>query len=99
MAPRSLPVAKSRKEKPSFEQLLGRLAASFKNRLVPPLGGYVYRFPIYLPLLSEGQEVFSEHQQALLADLFHDCFAGFSEAPSEGTPPWWRSWSPAGRVP
>ncbi len=34
-------MAKSRKEKPSFEQMLGRLAASFKNRLVPPLGGYV----------------------------------------------------------
>ena len=51
-----------------------------------------------MPLLSEGQEVFSEHLRALLADLFHDCFAGFSEAASEGTPLWYGSWSPAGAV-
>src|SRR5881394_4011870 len=57
MASRSNPVAKTRKEKASFEQMLGQLTASFKGRLVPPLGGYVYRFTIYLPLLSEGRAV------------------------------------------
>jgi hypothetical protein len=91
-------VAKPRREKPSFEQLLTRLAADFKNRLVPPLGGYVYRFTIYLPILSEGKEVFSSRQRFLLARLFHACFAGFSETTSEGTPPWYGSWSPAGAV-
>lgn len=91
-------MAKSRNKKPSFEQMLGQLTASFKNRLVPPLGGYVYRFTIYLPLLSEGQEVFSGQQRALLANLFHDCFGGFSEAASEGNPPWYGSWSPPGTV-
>src|SRR5258707_15425441 len=98
MAPRSNPVGKTRKEKPSFEQMLDRLMVSFKGRLVPPLGGYVYRFTIYLPLLSDGKEVFSTEQRFLLARLFHACFAGFSEAASEGTPPWHGSWSPPGAV-
>ena len=91
-------MGKTRKVKPSFEQMLDRLTASFKGRLVPPLGGYVYRFTIYLPLLSDGMEVFSTEQRFLLARLFHVCFAGFSEAASEGTPPWYGSWSPPGAV-
>jgi len=78
--------------------MLGQLTASFRGRLVPPLGGYVYRFTIYLPLLSEGHAVFSRDQRALLANLFHACFAGFSEAASEGTPPWYGSWSPPDAV-
>ena len=89
-------VARTRKEKRSFEQMLGQLSVNFKNRLVPPLGGYVYRFTIYLPLLSQGKEVFSSRQRALLAKVFHNCFAGFSESASEGNPPWYGSWSPPG---
>jgi hypothetical protein len=91
-------VAKRRKEKPSFEQMLSQLTAKFEGRLVPPLGGYVYRFTIYLPLLSDGKEVFSEQQRFHLARLFHACFEGFSESASEGNPPWYGSWSPPGAV-
>jgi hypothetical protein len=58
------------------------------------LGGYAYRFAIFLPLLSEGKGVFTDVQRALLADLFHDCFAGFSETTGEGSPPWHGSWLP-----
>ena len=89
-------MARTRSPKPKFEQLLGQLSARFRNRLVPPLSGYVYRFTIYLPLLCEGKEVFSERQRFLLARLFHKCFAGFSETASEGNPPWYGSWAPPG---
>lgn len=89
-------MARPRREKQSFEQRLNQLAASFTGLLVPPLGGYVYRFTIYLPILSRGKEVFSSVQRAHLATLFHNCFKGFSETASEGTPPWYGSWSPPG---
>jgi len=56
----------------------------------------VYRFTIFLPLLSEGKEVFSREQRYLLADLFHDCLGGFTEASTEGHPPWYGSWAPPG---
>ena len=89
-------MARARSPKLRFEQLLDQLAARFRNRLVPPLSGYVYRFTIYLPLLCEGKEVFSNRQRFLLARLFHECFAGFSETASEGNPPWYGSWAPLG---
>jgi len=76
--------------------MLHTLQASFQGRLAPPLGGFVYRFTIFLPLLSEGKEVFSVHQRRLLADLFHDCMAGYTESAAEGHPPWYGSWAPPG---
>lgn len=76
--------------------MIERLREEFKGRLLPPLGGYVYRFTVYLPLLSEGKTVFTARQRALLAAAFHACFAGFSETASEAHPPWYGSWSPPG---
>ena len=76
--------------------MLQTLKAAFRGRLVPPLSGFVYRFTIFLPLLSEGKEVFSRQQLYLLADLFHDCMCGFTEASAEGHPPWYGSWAPPG---
>jgi hypothetical protein len=78
--------------------MLDELEAEFKGSLFPPLGGYVYRFTIYLPLLSEGKTVFSKQQYALLVSLFHACFGGYSETSAEGHPPWYGSWLPAGAV-
>src|SRR5438876_332298 len=52
-------VARKRARPSSFEEMLQTLRASYRLRLAPPLGGFVYRFTIYLPLLSEGREVFS----------------------------------------
>jgi hypothetical protein len=72
------------------------LKAAYRGRLVPPLGGFVYRFTIYLPLLSEGKEVFSNRQRALLAHLFHVCCSGYTESSAEGHPPWYGSWAPPG---
>jgi hypothetical protein len=89
-------MAQSRKKTNNFEKMIAALRKEFKGRLFPPLGGYVYRFTIYLPLLSKGKEVFSGWQRTLLADLFHDCFAGFSETAGEGHPPWYGSWLPPG---
>lgn len=89
-------MARPRREKQNFEERLNQLAASFTGLLVPPLAGYVYRFTIYLPILSRGKEVFSSVQRAHLATLFHNCLKGFSETASEGTPPWYGSWSPPG---
>jgi len=89
-------VARPRKERSAFEERLGRLSAAYKDRLVPPLGGYVYRFTIYLPVLSEGKPVFSGRHVARLAKVFHDCFRGYSETAAEGTPPWHGSWFPPG---
>jgi hypothetical protein len=91
-------VARPRKKRRSFEERLGQLSETFKNRLVPPLGGYVYRFTIYLPLLSEGKQVFSGRHLALLARLFHDCFRDYTETAAEGNPPGYGSWSPPGAV-
>jgi hypothetical protein len=56
----------------------------------------VYRFTIFLPLLSEGKEVFTSQQLALLAELFYDCMEGFTETSSEGHPPWYGCWAPPG---
>lgn len=64
--------------------------------MAPPLGGFVYRFTIFLPLLSEGRQVFSGVHRELLADLFHACCGGFTEASVEGHPPWYGSWLPRG---
>ena len=89
-------MARTRRKARSFESLLSELKAIHHGQLFPPLAGFVYRFAIYLPLLSEGREVFSSRQRALLSDLFLDCFAGFSENASEGHPPWYGSWSPLG---
>src|SRR5947209_6363024 len=76
--------------------MLHTLQASFRGRLVPPLGGFVYRFTIFLPLLSEGKEVFTTQQRYLLSDLFHDCTQGFTETSAEGHPPWYGSWASPG---
>jgi hypothetical protein len=76
--------------------MLQILKTAFQDRLIPPLGGFVYRFTIFLPLLSEGKEVFSRRQVYLLADLFHDCMDGFTEAAAEGNPPLYGSWRPPG---
>ena len=76
--------------------MLQTLKASFRGRLAPPLGGFVYRFTIFLPLLSEGKEVFLRAQRELLAELFHACCEGYSEASAEGHPPWYGSWAPPG---
>lgn len=89
-------MARGRKTKPGLEEMLDELKSDFHGRLFPPLGGYVYRFSIYLPLLCEGKQVFSNYQQALLGRRFHACFAGYSETSSEGCPPWFGSWSPPG---
>src|SRR5437667_11982167 len=67
--------------------MLNELQGEFKGLSCPPLGGYVYRFTIYLPLLSEGREVFSSHQRALLHRLFHACFAGYTERPPKAILP------------
>jgi hypothetical protein len=76
--------------------MLQTLKASFLGRLAPPLGGFVYRFTIFLPILSEGKEVFSVRQRGLLAQLFHACCAGYTETSAEGHPPWYGSWAPPG---
>jgi hypothetical protein len=79
-----------------LEEMLQTLRASFQGKLFPPLGGFVYRFTIFLPLLSEGKTVFSKQQQFLLADVFHDCMRGFTETSAEGHPPLYGSWLPPG---
>jgi hypothetical protein len=89
-------VARSRANEPSLEEMLQALTASFKGRLAPPLGGFVYRFTIFLPMLSEGKEVFTRNHRYLLGDLFHSCMRGYTEASSEGGPPWYGSWAPPG---
>jgi hypothetical protein len=89
-------VAKKRQRTATFEEMLQALQSSFQRRLAPPLGGFVYRFTIFLPLLSEGQEVFSDAQQQLLTDLFHACLGGYTEASAEGCPPYYGSWLPPG---
>src|SRR5437763_13602799 len=81
---------------PSLEEMLQTLKTSFQGRLAPPLGGFVYRFTIFLPLLSEGQVVFSAAQVRLLTALFHACAAGFTQTSAEGGPPFHGSWLPPG---
>ena len=80
----------------NFEEMLERLRVAYQDRLSPPLGGYVYRFTVYLPILAEGNEVFTSRQRAQLARIFHACFAGYSETAVEGYPPWYGSWFPSG---
>src|ERR1051325_8351638 len=87
-------VARSREKEPSLEEMLQMLRATFKGRLAPPLGGFVYRFTIFLPMLSEGKEVFTQHHRYVLGDLFHACMRGYTEASSEGHPPWYGSRAP-----
>lgn len=87
-------MARSQAKPPSLEELLRPLRVAFRGRLAPPLGGFVYRFTIFLPLLSEGKEVFSREQRYLLTDLFHDCMQGYTETSAEGHPPWFGSWAP-----
>jgi hypothetical protein len=76
--------------------MLETLKTSFRAQLAPPLGGFVYRFTIFLPLLSDGKEVFSVAQRRMLAQLFHACCAGYTEASAEVHPPWSGSWTPPG---
>src|SRR5947209_12968138 len=76
--------------------MLQTLKAAFRGRLAPPLGGFVYRFTLFLPLLSEGKEVFARAHRELLAELFHACFGGYTEASAEGHPPFYGSWLPPG---
>jgi hypothetical protein len=91
-------MARSRAKEPSLEEMLQPLKTSFRGRLAPPLGGFVYRFTLFLPILSEGHAVFSDYQRELLADLFHVCMRGFTETASESNPPWYGSWAPPGSV-
>jgi hypothetical protein len=76
--------------------MLRLLRDSFRGRLKPPLGGFVYRFTLFLPILSEGKVVFSDAQRELLADLFYGCCDGFTETVAEGHPPWYGCWIPPG---
>ncbi len=76
--------------------MLQALSVAFAGRLVPPLCGFAYRFTIFLPLLSEGHEVFSFSQRQLLVQLFHTCFGGYTETSAEGHPPFYGSWLPPG---
>jgi hypothetical protein len=76
--------------------MLATLRVAFEGRLAPPLGGFVYRFTLFLPLLSQGKEVFTRAQRELLAELFHACCEGFTQSSAEGNPPWYGSWAPPG---
>lgn len=89
-------MAKNTPKSDSFEAMVDSLREDFRNKLVPPLGGFVYRFTIYLPLLSEGKPVFTDHHRQALTRLFLSCMQGFSESASENTPPWHGSWAPPG---
>lgn len=82
--------------KPSLEEAVASLQSRYAGRLAPPLEGLAYRFTIWLPILAQGKEVFSEEQQSLLNGLFRDCFGGFSQSSVEGFPPWSGSWLPPG---
>jgi len=76
--------------------MLQSLKTTFRGRLAPPPGGFGYRFTIFLPLLSEGREVFSVQQRLSLANLFHACMGGLTEMSAEGHPPIYGSWLPPG---
>ena len=82
--------------RPSLEEGVATLRQRYGGRLAPPLEGLAYRFTIWLPVLAQGQVVFSEEDRILLNDLFHDCCGGFSQSSLEGFPPWSGSWLPAG---
>jgi hypothetical protein len=49
-----------------------------------------------LPLLAEGNPVFTEQQRDVLAGLFHARLEGYSATTLEGSPPWYGSWLPPG---
>ena len=83
-------------KKPSLEEAIAQLRRRYRGRLAPPLEGLAYRFTIWLPILAQGQPVFSEAQRILLNGLILDCFGGFSQSSVEGFPPWSGSWLPAG---
>jgi hypothetical protein len=89
-------MAKKRGKRQTLEEMLGTLGDAFENRLAPPLGGYAYRFTMFLPLLSDGKEVFSGEQRFRLTVLFRRCMKGCTEAASEANPPWYGSWVPPG---
>jgi hypothetical protein len=90
-------VARKRPRKnPGLEEAVALLRQRYGGRLVPPLEGLAYRFTIWLPILARGKPVFSQKQQFLLHNLFHECFGGFSQTSVEGFPPWSGSWLPAG---
>lgn len=91
-------MARTRARPAALEELLQQLQSTFEGRLVPPLTGFVYRFTIFLPLLSGGQEIFSIPQRRLLAQLFHTCCGGYTEASAEGHPPIFGSWLPRGEI-
>jgi hypothetical protein len=75
-----------------LKELLTILKAEPAGDLRPKLHGFAYRFTLYLPLLSEGNPVFTGEQRDLLADLFHARFEGYSATTLEGSPPWYGSW-------
>ena len=87
---------KKRRIAPSLEEMLHALQAIFDGRLAPSLGGYAYRFTIFLPLLSNGKEVFSQRQRYMLTGVFHACMKGYSETTSDSQPPCHGSWVPTG---
>lgn len=89
-------MARGRVSEPSLEEMLQTLKASYRGRLAPPLGGFVYRFTLFLPILSEGRPVFTDVQREALAKLFHSCMRGFTETMAESNPPWYGSWAPPG---
>ena len=89
----------ARKQPPrklSLEEGVALLKARYGGRLKPPLEGLAYRFTIWLPVQSRGEEVFTERQQAQLLELFNSCFGGCSQSTLEGFPPWSGSWLPQG---
>lgn len=87
---------KKQAKKRSLEEMCSQLAERYRGRLVPLLEGLAYRFTIWLPILADGKTVFTDQQQAVLYDLFHDCCGGLSQSNTEGFPPWSGSWLPQG---
>jgi hypothetical protein len=83
-------------KKISLEEALARLRVRYGGRLAPLLEGFAYRFTIWLPIQAQGKPVFTQDQRLFLADLFHECFGGFSQSRAEGYPPWSGSWLPEG---
>jgi hypothetical protein len=81
-----------------LKELLDVLRTHLPGDLRPKLHGFAYRFTLYLPLLSEGDPVFTSEQCGLLGKLFHTRFEGFSASNVEGSPPWFGSWLPPGKT-
>jgi hypothetical protein len=79
-----------------LNELLAVLRTHPPGDLRPKLHGFAYRFTLYLPLLSEGNAVFTERQRDVLAGLFHARFEGYSATTIDGSQPWYGSWLPAG---